>query len=179
MRHCGSSATHWEKLIIVLVVYQSDVAELPIDNSSTYLIVSKITEGSNMGNEMILVAEDDPASRLVLVHALEVAGFRVAAAQDGREALHLLNEHSGEVDAIVTDCFMPEIDGLKLAKLVRERFPKKMPIIMVTSLEYSLAPELLCENGIDYVVGKPFSPKAICKLVRDIVDDRSAQQTTR
>jgi CheY-like chemotaxis protein len=131
-----------------------------------------------MANEMVLIAEDDPASRLVLVHALEVAGFKVAAAQDGREALQLLNEHSGEVDAIVTDCFMPEIDGLKLAKLVRERYPRKMPIVMVTSLEYSLAPELLCENGIDYVVGKPFSPKAICKLVRDIVEDRSAQRET-
>ncbi|HUO10664.1 MAG TPA: response regulator [Phycisphaerae bacterium] len=128
-----------------------------------------------MTNKMVLVAEDDPAIRLVLVHALEVAGFKVAAAQDGREALHILNEYSDQVDAIITDCFMPEIDGLKLAQLVRERYPRRMPIVMVTSLEYSLAPELLCENGIDYVVGKPFSPKAICKLVRDIVKDRAVQ----
>jgi CheY-like chemotaxis protein len=127
-----------------------------------------------MANELVLVAEDDPASRLVLVHALEVAGFKVCAAQDGREALSILNEHAGNFDALITDCFMPEIDGLKLAKLVRERFPRRIPVIMVTSLEYSLAPEQLCDNGIDYIVGKPFSPRALCKLVRDIVEDRKA-----
>lgn len=127
-----------------------------------------------MANEMILVAEDDPASRLVLVHALEVSGFKVFAAQDGREALAILNDHNGEFDALITDCFMPEIDGLKLAKLTRERYPRRMPILMVTSLEYSLAPEDLFSNGIDYVIGKPFSPKAVCKMVRDIVEDRKA-----
>jgi CheY-like chemotaxis protein len=131
-----------------------------------------------MANETLLVADDDPASRLVLSHALEAAGFKVLTAQDGREALAILTEHAAEVQAVVTDCFMPEIDGLRLAKTIRERFTKRIPVVMVTSLEYSLAPEMLCDNGIDYVMGKPFSPKAVCRLVRDIINDQAGRSAS-
>jgi CheY-like chemotaxis protein len=125
-----------------------------------------------MPADLVLVVEDDAATRLVLTHSLLACGFRILVAQDGREGIALYTEYAAEVCAIVTDCLMPEVNGLQLASAIRTRFNSQVPIIMVTNLEYSLSPETLCEHGINYIVGKPFSPKAVCKLFRDVVDDR-------
>jgi CheY-like chemotaxis protein len=131
-----------------------------------------------MSPETVIVADDDPASRLVLCHALQASGFRVLYASDGREALALVTEHAAEVSMLLTDCFMPEIDGLELAQLVRDRFTRKIPVIMITSLEYQLPPETLAKAGVDCVIGKPFSPKAICRLVREVLDNRLKQNAS-
>jgi CheY-like chemotaxis protein len=125
-----------------------------------------------MSAELILIAEDEPASRLVLTHALRACGFRILVALDGREALSLFADYAADICAVVTDCHMPDVDGLQLARGIRTRFASRVPIVMVTTLEYSLSPETLCTSGVDYVLGKPFSPKAVCRLVRDVLDDR-------
>ena len=126
-----------------------------------------------MADPLVLVVQDDPASRLVLTHAISAAGFRVAVAQDGREALILFTDYGPEIDAVITDCRLAELDGLELSRTLRQR-GSRVPILMVTSLDYSLTPETLCKNGIDFVMGKPFSPKAVVKLINDVIADRRA-----
>jgi len=69
----------------------------------------------------ILIVDDVEAMRHSLSSALSAQGYRVTAAQNGNEALaFLLTER---FDALVTDIWMPELDGLGLIKQVRERLP--------------------------------------------------------
>ncbi|MFC4350225.1 response regulator [Fodinicurvata halophila] len=62
----------------------------------------------------ILLAEDDPGLRRVLVRALDAAGHSVRAAGDGLEALRQLHEEA--VDLLLADIVMPGLDGMELAR---------------------------------------------------------------
>lgn len=67
-----------------------------------------------------LIAEDVPMVRESLVIALQEAGYEVVAAANGREALDALAER--RFDVLVTDMWMPEVDGLRLLKEIRGRY---------------------------------------------------------
>lgn len=71
---------------------------------------------------VILVAEDEALVRLLANDMLTNADYRVVEAHDGQEALSILSEQN-TVHAIFTDVNMPHVDGLALAKIVRERWP--------------------------------------------------------
>lgn len=65
----------------------------------------------------VLVVDDDDEMRAVLRHVLELDGWRVAEARDGREALARLTE--ARPDVVLTDLEMPRLDGVGLARRVR------------------------------------------------------------
>ena len=87
------------------------------------------------GEATILVAEDTPFFRQQFKRFLEGAGYQVLVAEDGAEALRILEARHGEIDLLVTDIEMPELDGLGLTRAVRadERLAG-LPVIAVTSL---------------------------------------------
>ena len=66
----------------------------------------------------ILVADDEPVSRMRLVRALQAWGYDVQSAEDGNEAWRLLGE-TGEPMLLVVDWMMPGMDGLELCRRVR------------------------------------------------------------
>ncbi|HYD32801.1 MAG TPA: response regulator [Azospirillaceae bacterium] len=69
----------------------------------------------------ILVVEDAPAVRLVVVEVLTDAGHAVFEAQDGREALGVLEKQA--FDLVITDILMPEVDGIEVIKAIRQHYP--------------------------------------------------------
>ena len=71
---------------------------------------------------IVLVAEDETLVRLVANDMLTDADYRVVEAQDGQEALAILTAKN-TVRALLTDVNMPNVDGLALAKIVRQRWP--------------------------------------------------------
>ena len=101
----------------------------------------------------VLVIEDNPDLRDYLRLALEAEAFKVLTAANGREAIGYLNGH--QVDAIVTDLFMPEMDGIEVIAAVRQRFPN-VRVIAISGkpgVDYlSVAREL----GVAATLRKPF-----------------------
>jgi CheY-like chemotaxis protein len=71
---------------------------------------------------IVLVAEDEALVRLLANDMLTDADYRVVEAQDGQEALTILGARN-TVRALLTDVNMPNVDGLELAKIVRQRWP--------------------------------------------------------
>lgn len=67
----------------------------------------------------VLVVEDDPVSRTILVRAVTALGHECAVASNGEEAWRLHQEHPADV--IISDWMMPEMDGVELCRLVREQ----------------------------------------------------------
>jgi EAL domain-containing protein (putative c-di-GMP-specific phosphodiesterase class I) len=78
----------------------------------------------------ILVADDDPLVLRAYGRALRGAGYSVELASDGRKAADLVN--AGAFDVILSDIAMPELDGLQLLRIVRER-DLDVPVILVTA----------------------------------------------
>jgi two-component system, response regulator PdtaR len=77
----------------------------------------------------ILVVEDEPLIRMGLADTCERAGFLVAEAQDGVEALSVLKLHPS-IALVVTDIDMPRMDGLELTRTLRDDFPSVRVVLM-------------------------------------------------
>ena len=114
-------------------------------------------ERSRHGNARILIVDDDPLLRPVLVQYLVDLGYEVHAVEDGRQALGMV-EHSPPFDLVLTDVAMHGIDGLKLAKLLRARQPT-LPILLITGSGGRT--RLVGEE----VLAKPFSQSLLARHV--------------
>ena len=71
----------------------------------------------------VLLVDDDPGVRLILSEHLRDMGLKVAVAEDGRQALDLLEQTAGELDFVLTDYSMPGMDGIRLLLAIGEKWP--------------------------------------------------------
>ena len=69
----------------------------------------------------ILVVDDDPCVRAVLLPALSKSGYSVIAAEGGAQGIEYFDAHSGQIDLVVSDVTMPEIDGVRMVEKIRRR----------------------------------------------------------
>ena len=109
----------------------------------------------------VLSADDDPAVRRLIAHQLKAAGVaEVVEAADGREALDLLDQ--GEPNLILLDWHMPNVNGLELISLVRDR-GCRVPIVMITGETRKDQVLKALEAGATDYVAKPFGHEVLRK----------------
>lgn len=113
----------------------------------------------------VLVVEDESLVRMDIGNALEEAGFEVFEANNARQAIEVLNRND-RIHALFTDIDMPgSIDGLKLAALVRDRWP---PIrIIITSGQKTPGAHELPTKGA--FLPKPYTPHKVIATIRQMV----------
>jgi len=113
----------------------------------------------------ILVVDDDPKIVSLVKTYLEREGLRVITAADGRGALQAYNAFQPRL--IVLDLMLPELDGLALMRIIRER--SDVPIVMV-SARGSVADRVLgIHEGADDYLAKPFSPAELVVRVQAVM----------
>lgn len=131
-----------------------------------------------------LVVDDDPLVRRALVRVLETCGIAALDAAGGLAGLEILDKVGG-VPLVVSDIYMPEMDGLALLREVRRRYPDTSVIMLTGVAEVSTAVEALQEGAADYL-GKPVQvaefrtrvEKALEKR-RLVLENRFLQQSYR
>jgi DNA-binding response OmpR family regulator len=107
---------------------------------------------------VILVVDDDISARRKLHHILTDAGQDVVLADDGIEALSVLNEH--EVDLVFLDVMMPGLNGLECLRILGRSYPR-LKVCMLTSLgEQDLLSQLSGYGAAD-CLGKPLDPQRV------------------
>ncbi len=113
----------------------------------------------------ILIADDSPTIRRLVVARLEADGYEVVEAEDGEEAVALArSEHP---DAYVLDKIMPKLDGFEVVQALREDPQiRAAPIVMLT--ERSGEEDVLrgLELGVEEYMPKPFSPHELTARLR-------------
>src|SRR5262245_44641454 len=98
----------------------------------------------------ILVVEDEPALRQLVVEALEADGFAVAQAPDGAEALERLRGFA--YDGLVVDLRLPDMDGMQVLDEALTRFPEMHAVVMTGFGTVSDAVKAVKRGAIDFLV---------------------------
>ena len=113
----------------------------------------------------ILIADDDPHIRQLLVFALAKAGLDTIEAEDGETALAAAEVHAP--DLIVLDINMPRMDGIEVCRRLRAQ--NDVPILFLSSRDDEIDRVLGIELGADDYVTKPFSPREVVARVMAIL----------
>ena len=115
----------------------------------------------------ILVVDDERAVRESLRRALELEGYEIELAVDGREALDRL-ESDAQPDALLLDVLMPGVDGLEVARTIR-RAGNRVPILMLTARTQVEDRVEGLDAGADDYVTKPFALEELLARLRALL----------
>ena len=115
--------------------------------------------------QTVLVVDDEPIVREVVVSYLERDGFRTLEAGDGETACELAR--SERPDLVVLDLMLPGLDGLSVCRRLRSF--SQVPVIMLTARGEESDRIVGLEVGADDYVTKPFSPRELAARVRTVL----------
>ncbi|MFC6999305.1 hybrid sensor histidine kinase/response regulator [Rufibacter roseus] len=126
----------------------------------------------------VLLAEDNPINQLLVKKVLGDHDIRLLVANNGREALHLLEEH--DFDLVLMDMQMPEIDGYEAMENIRQKdCPKKdIPIIALTAHASVGEANKCIASGANSYVSKPFQAETLLKEISKYLTPEKAHETT-
>ncbi len=120
---------------------------------------------SSADQPRVLVVEDEPAQREVLAYNLEAEGFRVSKAENGEEALLLVEEEAPDI--IVLDWMLPSVSGIEVCRRLKSRAEtRSVPIIMLSARSEEVDKVRGLETGADDYVVKPYSVVELMARVR-------------
>lgn len=118
----------------------------------------------------VLVCDNEPALRALVLAALGQSGYELCEARDGEESLQLAREL--EPDLIVLDMMMPGLTGLEVLSELRseDRF-QATPVIMLTARAQASDRIAAADAGVSRFVAKPFSPLELASIVDELVHE--------
>jgi two-component system NtrC family sensor kinase len=122
------------------------------------------------GSETVLLAEDEPSIRNMIIRTLQKLGYRVLAAYTGEEALRLVRERRpSRIDLLLTDVVMPRMGGIELAKQLGKSRPGLKMLFTSGYTDGSISRGGLLPKGAAFL-SKPFSSAGLALKVREVLD---------
>jgi len=119
--------------------------------------------------ESVLVVEDDPAVRMLILNVLDELGYRGHPAADAEVAVPLLDS-ALRIDLLVTDVGLPGINGRQLAEIARRRRPGLKVLFMTGYIDKAADRDTYLEEGMD-IVSKPFTLEMLAGKLRQMIGD--------
>lgn len=116
----------------------------------------------------ILVLEDMPDLRETMRITLEVVGYSVLTAGNGREGLEVFTRNRDKIRLVITDVMMPVLNGLDFVRALREVSPD-LPVIALSGLSREVTPEIMKKLGITRLVPKPFQADSLLSVIAEIL----------
>lgn len=117
-----------------------------------------------MAQQLVLVVDDDPAVRGVVIAMLSSGGYSAIAAADGITALELFRSRQSEIEVLLSDVEMPGVSGIELAQAVLAEHPNVRVLLMSgipTAAELTRLPFL----------AKPFTGGQLCSTIAAVLDE--------
>ncbi|HEX4439786.1 MAG TPA: PAS domain S-box protein [Thermoanaerobaculia bacterium] len=121
------------------------------------------------GTETILLVEDESAVRDLTRRCLESSGYTVLPAGSAEEALDALSRYRGSLDLLVTDVIMPGASGPELSRRLISDRPDLRVLFVSGYTDETIASQRLLASGASFLQ-KPFTPEALARKVRDVLD---------
>ena len=128
-----------------------------------------------MKKKKILVVDDEEDLCEILSFNLTSAGFETDVAYSAEEAYSKLKNN---YDLLLLDVMMGAISGFKLAELIREEYPKNIPIIFITAKDQESDKLKGFNMGADDYISKPFSIKEVIARIKAVLSRTSAEENS-
>jgi DNA-binding NtrC family response regulator len=125
--------------------------------------VNSSSPNINASSKSILIVDDDEIIREVLSRGFENCGFKVFKAENGTDAWILFN--SEQIDYVVTDMWMPGVNGMELSRKIKKQSPFTK-IALMTGGKTEGVKELIDDGTVDHFFWKPFDIQNICNIFR-------------
>ncbi|MBU6429457.1 MAG: response regulator, partial [Cyanobacteria bacterium REEB65] len=114
----------------------------------------------------VLVVDDAPENREVMVVILKALGHKVTEAIDGAQALRLCLDEKRHFDIVLMDILMPNVDGLEATRRLRDRpETRDLPIILVSAKTSVANQEAAKKSGADAFLQKPFKRRDLVEIL--------------
>ncbi|WP_160107055.1 PAS domain-containing hybrid sensor histidine kinase/response regulator [Pseudomonas izuensis] len=120
-----------------------------------------------IAGETVVLVEDDPAVRMLVLDLLKELGYHAHEAEDAKTALPLL-ESDLRVDLLVTDVGLPGMNGRQLAEIARQHRPQLKVLFMTGYAQMAAERQGFLEEGMD-MVAKPFSIDLLANKIRTMI----------
>jgi len=121
------------------------------------------------GSETVLLVEDDAAVRGLVRQTLSLHGYRVWVAQDGYEAVRVLEKSAAAIQLLITDIIMPGVSGSELVALAASLQPDMKVLCISGYAEQALVHQTVVVDGMPFLQ-KPFTAETLAHKVRDVLD---------
>jgi PAS domain S-box-containing protein len=121
------------------------------------------------GDETLLLVEDEPEVRSLVQRILKTQGYTVVTAANPDEALAVAREFKGPIQLMVTDVVMPGMSGLQLAERLAPMRPEMLVLFMSGYTNDAIGHQGVLDPGTAFLQ-KPFTPNALARKVREVLD---------
>lgn len=117
----------------------------------------------------ILIVDDEEVVRLSHLRSLEGADCLARAAEDGREALTIMEQHPADV--VLLDLRMPDLDGMDVLKTIKQRWPDSEVVVITGYPSLETAKQAVQLGAFNYLA-KPLGPDDVLKAANDAVNQK-------
>lgn len=120
----------------------------------------------------ILIIDDEQAIRDVICTQLADTGYDLLTAEDGEQAIRILDDNALTVDVIICDLRMPKINGTEAIAYFRREYPTKPVIVLTGYPDVNRAVDFMKEGVVDYLV-KPVEKQTLIAAVERAASQRN------
>ena len=117
----------------------------------------------------ILIVDDEEVVRLSHMRSLESADCNAQAAEDGRHALSVMEQHP--FDVVLLDLRMPDLDGMDVLKTIKQRWPDSEVVVITGYPSIETAKQAVRLGAFNYLA-KPLGPNELLKAANDAVNQK-------
>jgi len=121
------------------------------------------------GDDFVLVVDDDFGSRQYLMEILQAQDFEVVLAENGEQAINIIEEYHDQIILVITDIMMTNISGLELAEMIRDTYPT-MKLVFISGYQITPFVEEKLETPTSRFLSKPFQPQTLLNLIKEVLD---------
>jgi CheY-like chemotaxis protein len=116
----------------------------------------------------ILVVDDDKPTREAISEMLSSLNYRTLLAEDGQEALKILQDPPQPISLVLTDLVMPKVGGAELLERLRA-MKQEIPLVLMTSYPLGTEPQELLGNGLVGWLEKPLTESTLGRTIRSVL----------
>lgn len=149
--------------------YQMTVVDREMDIGESFPVEPVATKTGTDDIYHILIADDEPVNRQVLLNYLSLRNYHVTTVSDGEKALQLLKE-SKKFDLLVLDLMMPRVSGLEVCRIVRNTHSlSRLPVLIVTAQNQPENVTAAFAAGANDYLAKPFDKEELAARIKTLL----------